>query len=163
MDPKPVKDSITYISLVMGATDANTLGNVHGGVIMRQIDNAAGVAAQRHSRMSAVTAAIDQLDFHNPCFIGDVLTLKASVNLTGRTSIEVGVRADSENPSTGETRHIASAYLTFVALDQNRKPAPVPPVLAETEKEKYRYKAAEDRRDVRALARKLKQARADAK
>lgn len=156
MDPKPVKESVTIMSMVMGPNDANTMGNVHGGVIMRQIDNAAGVAAKRHARHNAVTASIDRLDFHHPCYIGDVLTLRASVNLTGRTSMEVGVRAEAENPATGETRHIASAYLTFVALGEDRKPVAVPGILPETDEEVRRRQEAADRRNARLAAVKKK-------
>jgi acyl-CoA hydrolase len=139
----------------MQPADANPAGNVHGGTIMKLIDNAAGVVAFRHSRCNSVTASVDQIDFHYPAFIGDLLTIKASLNLVGRTSMEIGARVESENLLTGQTRHIASAYLTFVSLDNNLKPVLVPGLIFETEKEKQRNQAAQARREIR-LAEKFK-------
>ncbi len=154
METKPVNDSITFMSQVMLPNDANTMGNVHGGVIMKLIDNAGGVAAKRHARTNVVTASIDRLDFHRPCYVGDLLTLKAGVNLAGRTSMEVGVRAEAENTLTGEIRHIASAYLTFVALDKSGKPTPIPPIMPQTDEQKRRTSEAEKRRQTRLSASK---------
>lgn len=146
MESKPVSESVTIISMVMLPNDANTMGNVHGGVIMKAIDNAGGVAAKRHARANVVTASIDRLDFHNPCYVADVLTLRASVNYAGKTSMEVGVRAEAEDIISGEVRHIASAYLTFVSLDRERKPRAVPGIEPESELETKRYREAEERR-----------------
>lgn len=146
MDPKPVKESATITSMYTLPDDANNHGNVHGGVIMKQIDNCAGVAAARHARAPVVTASIDRIDFHHPCYVGELLILKASLNLAGRTSMEVGVRVEAENIIKGETRHIASAYLTFVALGVGGKPVPVPPLASETEEDKRRQKEAAERR-----------------
>lgn len=112
---------------------ANPAGNVHGGVIMKFIDDAAGVVATKHARSNVVTAAIERLDFHRPVFIGNLLILKACLNVTGRSSMEVGVRVEAEDLLTGTTRHIASAYLTFVSLDQEGRPLPVPPFKPSTE------------------------------
>lgn len=143
---KTVKESRVIVSQVMLPEDANPAGNVHGGTIMKLIDNAAGVVATRHSRCNCVTASVDQIDFHHPAFIGDLLIIKASLNLVGKTSMEIGARVESENLLTGESRHIASAYLTFVALDSRLKPVMVPRLIFETDKEKERNCAAIARR-----------------
>ena len=105
---------------------ANPDGNVHGGDIMKLIDNAAAVVAMKYARTAVVTASIDRLDFHRPVHIGNLLILKASLNATGKTSMEIGVRVEAEDLKKGETNHIASAYLTFVAIDDNRRPTSVP-------------------------------------
>jgi acyl-CoA hydrolase len=121
---------------------------------MKLIDTAAGVAASRHTRMNVVTASIDRLDFHDPVFIGDVLTLKASLNMVGKTSMEVGVRVEAENLRTGQIRKTSSAYLTCVALDDYGKPAPIPSLILETEDEVRRNCEAKARREVRIRERK---------
>ena len=122
MNDKTVKETRIIMSQVMLPQDTNPAGNVHGGSVMKFIDNVAASVAIRHTRGNAVTASVDRLDFHNPVFLGNLLTLKASLNLVGRTSMEVGVRVEAENPYTGEVTHTASAYLTLVALDDNGKP-----------------------------------------
>ncbi len=132
---------------------ANAVGNVHGGEIVKLIDNAAGVAAIRHSRGVAVTASIDRLDFHEPVYVGNLVVLKASVNCVGRSSMEVGVRVEAEDLETGEVRHTASAYLTFVALDGEGRPRSVPPLVLETEDDRRRCAAGERRRLERVRAR----------
>jgi len=149
MQGKTVKESVATVSQVMTPQDANAVGNVHGGVVMKLIDTVGGIAARRHARASAVTASVDRLDFHNPVFIGDLLTLKASLNLVGKTSMEAGVHVESENIITGKITHIASAYLTYVALDKDGKPKEVPPLIPETEEEKRRNREARARRDIR--------------
>jgi uncharacterized protein (TIGR00369 family) len=156
MEGKKVRESRVIIAQAMNPENANPAGNVHGGDIMKLIDTAGGVAAPRHARAHVVTASIDRLDFHHPVFIGDVLTLKASVNYVGRTSMEVGVRVEAENPLTGEVRHTGSAYLTFVSLDANKRPTPLPPLILETDEERHRNKEAEERRRMR-LAEKQKE------
>jgi len=156
MEGKRVKESSIVMAQVMNPQDANPAGNVHGGVIMKLIDSAAGSAAVRHARANAVTASIDRLDFHHPVFIGDYVTFRAGLNLVGRTSMEVGVRVESENLFTGEKRHTASAYMTFVALDKTGKPVPLPPLILETEEEKRRNREAMARRQTR-LAEKTKE------
>ena len=155
MNKKTVSESRVTVSQVMQPADANPAGNVHGGTIMKLIDNAAGVVAFRHSRRNSVTASVDQIDFHYPAFIGDLLIIKASLNMTGKTSMEIGARVESENLLTGQTRHIASAYLTFVSLDNNLKPVLVPGLIFETDKEKQRNADAQARRKIR-LAEKIK-------
>jgi len=149
MEPKFVKESICYMSMMMLPDDANPTGNVHGGVILKQVDTCGGVVAARHARANVVTASIDRVDFHNPCYVGNLLILKGSLNHVGRSSMEIGVRVEAENVITGERKHIASAYLTLVALDGNRRPMPVPGLVLETEVEKRRYREAETRREQR--------------
>jgi acyl-CoA hydrolase len=123
----------------MFPVDANPSGNVHGGTIMKLIDTAAGIAAHRHCRTNVVTASMDRLDFHEPIFVGELVVVRASINYVGQTSMEVGVTVEAENLMTGEVRHTNSAYLTIVSLDENRKPTPVPGVVAETDDERRRF------------------------
>jgi uncharacterized protein (TIGR00369 family) len=153
---KTVKESQLTMSQMMTPQDINPAGNVHGGVIMKLIDTAAGLVANRHTRSNTVTASIDRLDFHHPVFVGDLVTFKASMNYAGTTSMELGVRVEAENVFTGEVRHTASAYLTFVALDANGKPKPVPPLIPETDEEKRRNREAKERREARLRERKNK-------
>ncbi|HVK60380.1 MAG TPA: acyl-CoA thioesterase [Bdellovibrionales bacterium] len=133
----------------------NSFGNVFGGQVMAWVDIAAAIAAQRHARKPVVTASVDALQFVKPVLRGWTIMLRASVNYTSKRSMEIGVRVDSENPMTGETFHTASAYLTFVALDDEMKPTAVPQVTPETEEEKRRFKAAEIRRQHRLALRKI--------
>jgi acyl-CoA hydrolase len=154
MEGKRVKDSSVIMAQMMIPLDANPAGNVHGGVVVKIIDEAAGVVAARHSRSNVVTASIDRMDFHNPVFVGDVLFFKASLNLVGKTSMEIGVRVEAENLITGVVRHAASAYLTYVALDLNGKPREVPPLVLETDEEQRRNVEARRRRDVRLAEKK---------
>ncbi len=154
MEGKRVKDSSVIIAQVMIPQDANPAGNVHGGVIMKLIDTTAGVVASRHSRSNAVTVSIDRLDFHHPVFVGDLLFVKGSLNLVGKTSMEIGVRVEAENIVTGEVRHTASAYLTFVALDERGRPKEVPPLILETDEEKRRNLEAKIRREARLAEKK---------
>lgn len=156
MQGKTVRESRVILSHLMLPEDTNPAGNVHGGVIMKYIDNAAGVVAVRHARKLCVTASVDRLDFYNPVFIGNLLIIKASLNLVGSTSAEVGVRVEAEDVLTGKVRHVVSAYLTFVALDAQMRPTPMPPLILHDENEKRRNREAMDRRRVR-LAEKQKE------
>jgi uncharacterized protein (TIGR00369 family) len=149
MQGKRVKERSILLAQVMNPQDANPAGNVHGGVIMKLIDTAAGAAAVKHSRSNCVTASIDRLDFHHPVFIGDMVTLKAGVTYTGKSSMEVGVRVESQNLLTGEMRHTVSAYMTFVALDKNGRPIAIPPLILETPEELRRNREAQSRRETR--------------
>jgi acyl-CoA hydrolase len=149
MEGKKIKESTVTISHYLMPQDANVAGNVHGGVLMKHIDNAAGMAAARHARCNSVTASIDRLDFHNPAFIGNLLTLKAGLNMVGRTSMEIGVRAEAEDILTGQRRHIASAYLTYVALGEDGLPKEVPPLILESQDEIRRNREARARRKIR--------------
>ncbi|MFH1652005.1 MAG: acyl-CoA thioesterase [Chloroflexota bacterium] len=149
MEGRRVQDTSVVMSQIMTPQDVNRAGNVHGGVVMKLIDTTAGAVAMRHTHQNVVTASIDRLDFHHPVFVGDLLTLKASMNMVGRSSMEVGVRVQTENLLTGEIRHTSSAYLTFVALGENGRPTPVPPLILETEDEKRRNRQALERRQRR--------------
>jgi len=154
MEGKTVKETSVTMAQVMLPPDANPAGNVHGGAIMKLIDTAASVVASRHARRNAVTASIDMLSFHSPVFVGDLLFLKASMNMVGKTSMEIGVRVEAENFITGKVRRTASAYLTYVALDEQGRPTQVPPLVLETEDERRRNREAVARRAARLEQRK---------
>jgi acyl-CoA hydrolase len=130
----------------MGIQEANSAGFVHGGIVMKMCDEAAGIAAVKHCRRRVVTAAIDRMTFMDPIHVGELLTCRASLNAVWRTSMEVGVRVEAENPLTGEHRHTSTAYLTMVALDESGRPSPVPPLVAESPVEERRMREAELRR-----------------
>lgn len=151
---KPTSAARTQLARIMTVVDANLLGTVHGGVIMRMVDDAAGAAAQRHAGGPAVTAAMDGMTFLQPVAVGSLVTAHAQINWAGHTSMEVGVKVLAEpwNEATG-TQHVASAYLVFVALDPDGKPRPIPPVLPEDAADARRFREAEIRRDAR-LARR---------
>ena len=149
LTPKPVSFSQITLVQLMEITDANIAGIVHGGVVMKLVDTAAGLAAIRHCGGLAVTVSMDEMSFLAPVRIGDTLTVRASVNDVGRTSLEVGVRVESENVVTGERTHTGSAYLVFVALDDQGKPRPIPPVIAETPTQQRRQREAKMRREAR--------------
>ncbi len=149
MEGKRVRESSVIMAQQMNPQDANPAGNVHGGVIMKLIDTAAGVAAIRHARSNAVTASVDRLDFYHPVFVGDFVTLRASVNFVGRTSMEIGVRVESENLRTGERLHTSTAYLTYVSLDAQGRPRELPPLILETETQRRRHGEAMTRRKMR--------------
>jgi acyl-CoA hydrolase len=134
---------------IMMPTDGNILGNVFGGAIMRYMDEVAGIVALHHARKMVVTASIDRMDFYAPVYVGNLLVLKAAVNCVGRTSMEVGVRIEAEDALTGASTHTGSCYLTFVALDGDRKPTTIEPVIPVTAEEKRRYKEALARRKLR--------------
>lgn len=152
MEGSPIRASRVVISQVMGPTEANVHGNVHGGVIMKLADEAGGVAAVRHCRRPTVTVAIDSLSFLHPVRIGNLLTLHAEVTYVGRTSVETEVRVEAEDMLTGQVTHVASAYVVYVALDEHGRPTPVPPLLAETEDERHRMEQARLRREARLSA-----------
>jgi acyl-CoA hydrolase len=158
MKAKSVDNSSVIMRHMVSQNDANLAGIMHGGVVMKHIDDAAGVVAIKHTGSNVVTASIDRLDFHNPVFIGNLLTVKACINMVGKTSMEIGVRVEAEDIISQNVRHTASAYLTFVALDENNRPAPVPPIEMTTDDEKRRNREAMDRRQVR-LAEKTKEKR----
>ena len=138
----------------MGIGDANTAGNVHGGVIMHLCDEVAGIAAVRHSGRRVVTAAMDRMTFRHPVFVGGLVTVRATVNAAWRSSMEVGVRVESEDVRTGEITHTSTAYLTMVALDDEGRPTEVAPVAPETPDEKRRAREAALRRENRLSERR---------
>lgn len=157
MEARPVSQSKVIMTELVLPSHTNALGTIFGGTVMSWIDIAAAICAQRHSQKQVVTAHMDDMHFVAPARKGWVINLKASVNYVGKTSMEVGVRVDAENPQSGETFHTATAYLTFVALDSNGRPSSVPPIRVESEDEKRRYQAASDRVKARKASReKLK-------
>ncbi|HZV78470.1 MAG TPA: acyl-CoA thioesterase [Candidatus Binatus sp.] len=143
LEPRPVSASASTLATLMEPKDANPMGNVHGGAIMKLVDQAAAAAAIRHSGRICVTVAVDRLDFFGPVHVGDMVVLKAAVNYTHRTSMEVGVRIEAETLREGEVRQAGTALLIFVALDDQCRPVEVPPILPETEEERLRYRQAE--------------------
>jgi acyl-CoA hydrolase len=145
-----VAESQAERSEVIFPADSNALGNLFGGRLMQFIDLAGAVAAVRHSRAIVVTASMDHLDFVAPVHVGDLLILKASVNRAFRTSMEVGVRAMVEDVRAGTLRHVSSAYVTYVAVDREGRPTPVPCAIPETEHEKRRFEDAGRRREMRS-------------
>jgi acyl-CoA hydrolase len=151
LGPRPPSASRTVIIQPMEIVHASNAGFVHGGSIMRLVDTAGGIAAMRHCGGPVVTASMDEMSFLAPVHIGDLLTVRAQVNDSGRTSMEVGVRVEVEMFPGGESVHVSSAYLVFVALDQERHPVPVPPLVPETDEERRRQAQARIRREQRLL------------
>lgn len=137
------------IAQLMQPEHANNLGNVHGGWIMKLVDEAGALACMRHAQRRVVTVAIDQMVFRQPIRIGDLVNLKAQVTYTGRTSMEAEVQVTAENPISGECTHTNTAYLVYVALNEDGKPANVPPLFAETDEEKKRMQQARNRQQHR--------------
>jgi acyl-CoA hydrolase len=150
---KPVSASRSEIVEAVLPNDANPLGKMLGGRVMHLIDIAGALAATRHSNSHVVTASVDYMDFRFPIDVGEWIVLKSSVNRVFRTSIEVGVKVFAENVLTGEQKHTSSAYVTFVAIDHNRKPKPVPPLILETVGDRRRYDEAGERRRMRLALR----------
>ena len=150
----PASGSQNTMIKVMSPLDANHYGYVHGGAIMRYVDEAAFIAGTRHARRNIVTAAVDQHTFEAPVKLGDLLILKSSVNYVGKTSMEIGVRVEAEDPMTGETKFVGRAYITMVALDDMGNPTALPPLILETKEDKDRNKRAQQRRDMRLKLRK---------
>jgi uncharacterized protein (TIGR00369 family) len=151
LTPRPASQSCTTLTVVMEIEHANNAGYVHGGTIMRLVDTAAGIAAAKHAGRRVVTAAMDDMSFLSPVFIGDLVTVQAMVNDASTTSMEIGVRVDVETVPSGEHRRVASAHLVFVGLDEDGRPAPVPPVVAETDEERRRQAQAKVRREQRLV------------
>lgn len=146
---KCATDSQVTLSQQMMPSDANPLGNIHGGYIMKLVDEAGGLAAMRHAHRVVVTVALDSMSFLSPVKVGHLLTLRSAVNWVGKTSIEVGVRVEAENPITGEITHTNSAFAVYVALDDTARPCAVPPLILESAAEKRRWEEAEARQDIR--------------
>lgn len=149
MEPRSPQQSESLVSELMMPPQVNNLGHVFGGVILSMVDRAAGVAAMRHSGSPCVTVSIDQVDFKEPIFTGELVTCKARVNYVGRTSMEIGVRVEAERLLTRETRHTNTCILTFVAIDANHRPVPVPPLKLESDEDRRRFREGERRREVR--------------
>ncbi len=153
MEAKSPSDSTTILAHWMGIGDANSNGDIHGGTIMKLVDEAAGIASVRHSRRRTVTASMDRMSFLVPVQIGELVTFTATVNDAWHTSMEVGVRVTAENPRAGEVRHTATAYLTMVALDGEGRPTPVPPIAPQNPIDERRMHEAEVRRHHRLAER----------
>jgi uncharacterized protein (TIGR00369 family) len=149
LEPKHPADSAITLTQMMELGNANLLGNVHGGEIMKLIDTAAGLAATRHAGGPVVTVALDEMTFLEPVRVGNLVVVNAAVNDIGRTSMEVGVRVEAEDIATGKRTHTSSAYLVFVALDGQGRPRPVPPLVPQTETERRRQAEAKIRRSSR--------------
>ena len=147
--PRAPSASRVTLSQHMDLAHANFMGNVHGGEIMKLIDTAAGIAASRHAGGPVVTASLDEMSFMHPVRVGDVVLVHASVNDVGRTSLEVGVRVESEEILSGRRTHTSSAYLVFVALDERGQPRPVPALVPETDRDRHRQAEARIRREHR--------------
>lgn len=149
LNPKPMRASRVTISQLMHPEHANLLGNVHGGWIMKLVDEAGALACMRHAQRKVVTVAIDSMTFRQPIKIGDLIILNAEVTYTGRSSMEAEVQVLAENPVTGERTHTNNAYLVYVALDDDGKPTSVPPLKAETDDEKRKMERAKERQERR--------------
>lgn len=147
--PKPMSASHISIAQLMQPEHANNLGNVHGGWIMKLVDEAGALASMRHAEHRVVTVAIDSMVFRQPIRIGDLVILNAEVTYTGHTSMEVEVQVQAENPITGERTHTNTAYIVYVALDDAGRPTEVPPIKAETEAEKVKLEQARERQESR--------------
>ena len=147
--PKPISSSRVTLSQLMHPEHTNLLGNVHGGWIMKLVDEAGALACMRHSQRKVVTVTIDSMDFRQPIRIGDLVILTAEVSYTGRTSMEASVEVHAENPITGEQMHTNTAYLVYVALDDAGRPTPVPSLVAENEAEQQKLDQARKRQQRR--------------
>jgi acyl-CoA hydrolase len=145
---RPSESEMTTARLMM-PTDANVLGNVFGGAIMKYMDEIAAIVAWRHAGKNVVTASIDRMNFYAPVYVGNLLILKASVNYVGKTSMEIGVRLEAQDPTTRKGTHTGSCYLTYVALDEKGKPTPIPPLIVATPNERRRFNEALARRKLR--------------
>jgi acyl-CoA hydrolase len=154
VDSKPASESQATLVRWMGVNDANSAGFVHGGTVMKLCDEAAGLAAIRHARRRVVTAAVDRMTFLVPVNVGELVTFRAAVNAVWRTSMEVGVRVEAENPLTGECRHASSAYLTMVAVDDTGQPVPVAGLDVTAPTEERRQREAQVRRTNRLAERR---------
>lgn len=153
LSPKPMRASQVTLAQLMQPEHANPLGNVHGGWIMKLVDECGALACMRHARQRVVTVAIDRMTFRQPIKVGELVTLNAQVTYTGRTSIEVEVLVESENPITGQRTHTNTAYAVYVALDETGNPSPVPPVFGETSEEQEKLEAGK-KRQLQRLAQK---------
>jgi acyl-CoA hydrolase/uncharacterized pyridoxamine 5'-phosphate oxidase family protein len=157
MRGKKVSESETIMQHVPMPDENNVAGTLHGGYLLKHIDTVGGVAAARHCRRPVVTASLERMDFLTPIRSGELITLKASVNMAGRTSLEVGVRVEVEDLGTGVVRHAATCYLTYVALGPDERPHEVPPLIVETPDERRRYGEARRRREARKRAHEAQQ------
>ena len=149
LESKKVSDSKVEIAQVMMPEHSNASGNVHGGYILKLVDQAGAIVAARHAHSNIVTASLDRMDFISPVYVGNLVFAKASCNFVSNTSMEIGVRVEAECLRTGTHTHVGSAYLTFVALDKEDKPTMVPKLILETDDDKRRFEEAKKRREIR--------------
>jgi len=162
LQPKPVGSSRVVLSQWMQPAHANLRGDVHGGWIMKLVDEAGALAAMRHAQCRVVTVAIDQMQFHEPIRIGDLVILEAEVTYVGRTSMETRIQVLAEDPVTGKRIHTNTAYVVYVALDEERNPRPVPGLLVETETE-ARHMEEGQRRQAHRLAQRAQESQGETK
>ena len=149
MDGKRPEASRVVLTQLMGPVDANALGNIHGGVLMKLCDEAGGMAATKHARRPAVTVVVDSMAFHSPVQVGDLVTVTAEITWVGRTSMETRVVVTAENVLSGEVTHTNTAYFVYVALDEKGKPTAVPRLMCETAEEQERFERAQARQKYR--------------
>jgi acyl-CoA hydrolase len=154
--PRPVRLSQTTFADLAEPQSQNVAGTLFGGVLLGFMDRAAAFCAMKHAGRPVVTKSFDSVEFNEPIFIGELVVAHASVNFTGSTSMEVGVKVMAQNPITGEERHTNTCYATFVALDREGRPAKVPPVMPQTPDEKRRFEAGRLRREERLARRRSK-------
>ena len=147
--PKSMRASRVTLAQFMQPEHANALGNVHGGWIMKLVDECGALACMRHARTRVVTVAMDSMTFRQPIKVGDLVTLTGEVTYTGRTSMETEVLVEAENPITGVKIHTNHAYLVYVALDEGSRPVTIPPIVAETPEEQQQLDAAKQRQAMR--------------
>ncbi len=147
--PRRPADSEAVVSELMMPHQVNNLGHVFGGELLSMVDRAAAVSAMRHAGRPAVTVSIDRVEFKEPIFAGELVTCAARVNFVGRTSMEVGVQVTAENLLTGRKRHTNTCYLTFVAIDADHRPCPVPPLELDGPEDERRFREGQRRREVR--------------
>lgn len=154
MEKKRPGESRVVLTQLMGPGDANPLGNVHGGVLMKLCDEAAGMAATKHARRPSVTVVVDSMAFHSPVQVGDLVTVSAEITWVGRTSMEIRALVNAENVLSGDITHTNTAYFVYVALGEDGRPTPVPELLCESEEERARFRRAEERQKYRLEQRK---------
>lgn len=154
MEGKRASESHITLTQLMSPADANALGNIHGGIIMKLCDEAGGMASTRHARRPAVTVTVDSMNFHSPVHVGDLVTVTAAVTWAGRTSMETRVVVTAENVIAGKTTHTNTAYFVYVALDEDGHPIPVPPLICETDEDKARFQRAAARQAERLKRRR---------
>lgn len=155
LEPRPVSASRTTITELMIPSYANFGGKIHGGILLSLMDKVAYACASRHAGTYCVTVSVDGVDFLQPAEVGDLVSLKASVNYVGRTSLVVGIRVEAENVERAEMRHTNTSYITMVAKDEHGDPTPVPKLILETDEDIRRFVTAAERRQVRARDRQV--------
>ena len=157
--PRTIDESAMTLSTLMQPVHSNSLGDVHGGVLLKLCDECGGIVAARHARRPAVTVTVDSVSFDKPVRIGQLLLIHGRVTWVGRTTVEVELQVETENLVTGEVEHTNSAYFVYVALNEERRPTPVPPLKLETEEERRRFQEGEMRQSIRLARRESRESR----